>query len=202
MILLTIDATVCRRLLQVITRRSANEVTALFTIVIAVTGIVALGFARTQLKRFREEAQVQHLLTLMHDYSQEPMVTYRKIAAQKWLTGEKDSTEMHEVLNYFETIGLLLRRGYLYDRDVWEMYGCSVFPLWWSSSELVQAARRKDCNSYTNLEYLNGALSKIESAEGGRSERSSEEQIRYWKDEQMTRVGRPLRKVRAAATHS
>jgi|SRR5450759_3401278 hypothetical protein len=67
-----------------------NFFTALFTFILAVTGICALVFARQQLKQNREEAQVQHLLTLSAQYEQEPMVTYRKVCAQKRLAGSSD----------------------------------------------------------------------------------------------------------------
>src|SRR5260370_37667762 len=96
--------------------------TATFTFILAATGIWALVFANQQLKQNREEAQVQHLLTLSAQYEQEPMVKYRKLYAQKRLAGSTEPPEEDRILDFFETVGLLVNRGYLKDTDVWETF--------------------------------------------------------------------------------
>jgi len=54
----------------------ADLLTALFTAIIAGTGIWALVYAHQQVNDFREESRVQHLLSLQQQYEQEPLVTY------------------------------------------------------------------------------------------------------------------------------
>ena len=71
-----------------------------------------------QLKDKREADQVQHLLTLVSEFDQEPMATYRRALAEKRLKGERDPIELYRVLDFFETIGLLVNRGYLNEEDV------------------------------------------------------------------------------------
>jgi hypothetical protein len=42
--------------------------TAIFTAAIAITGVCALFYAKGQIRRARDEAQVQHLLGLENEY--------------------------------------------------------------------------------------------------------------------------------------
>ena len=47
--------------------------------------IYALFFAKAQIEEMHNEAQVEHLLTLVKQYDDEPMVTYRKRLAEQRL---------------------------------------------------------------------------------------------------------------------
>ena len=102
--------------------------TAIFSGILAVTAVAALWYARDQIKETREEseveikearqqAQIQHLLTLVNEFDQEPMATYRRGFAQKRLSHKDDDPiELYRILDFFETVGLLVNRGYLNER--------------------------------------------------------------------------------------
>src|SRR5258708_23720483 len=79
--------------------------TAVFTGVLALTAVVALVIGYRQLKEFHAEAQVQHLLALDQKFDQEPMLTYRRVLAEKRLKNEEeDPDELYPLLAFFETV--------------------------------------------------------------------------------------------------
>jgi hypothetical protein len=168
--------------------------TALFTFILAVTGICALVFARQQLKQNREEAQVQHLLTLSAQYEQEPMVTYRKVCAQKRLAGNSEPPEQDRILSFFETVGLLVNRGYLKDTDVWETFSTEIFPLHADAQDMIANAQKDDPPTYSNFVSLVKTLKTIEIKQGGTFSAPSEDDVKgFWQDEVDVMVGTPTR---------
>jgi|SRR6516164_4579251 hypothetical protein len=111
-------------------RFNPDWLTGVFTTIIAFISVAALIYAHLQLKEAHEESQVQHLLSLQQQYEQEPMVTYRKLYATKRLAGVEDPPERYRMLDFFETVALLVKRGYLRDSEVWETFGNEIFPLY------------------------------------------------------------------------
>src|SRR5215469_10641363 len=103
-------------------KNRAEWITAICTLVMALTAILALGYAHLQLKQGHEEAQVERLLNQVHQYGEQPMVLYRKAYADQRLKGVEDPPEQYQILDFFETIGLLVDRGYLDETDVWENF--------------------------------------------------------------------------------
>jgi len=89
----------------------------------------AIWYARGQLREAHEEAQVQHLLSFIQQLEQEPMATYRRQLAEKRLKNEDEPDELWDELNFFDTVGLLVDRGYLNENDVWDS-----FSYWFSTS--------------------------------------------------------------------
>jgi len=80
-------------------RFNPDWLTGVFTTIIAFISVAALIYARLQLKEAHEESQVQHLLSLQQ---QEPMVTYRKVYANKRLSGVEDPPERYKMIVSFE----------------------------------------------------------------------------------------------------
>src|SRR5260370_41744860 len=117
---------------------TAERLTAIFTAIIAVTGVAALVYAHLQLREAHEEAQIQHLLAFDQQYRQEPMISYRRAYATKRLAGIEDPPEEGRLLDFFETIGLLVNRGYLNDTDVWETFGNEIMPVYADSREIIE----------------------------------------------------------------
>ena len=74
--------------------------TAVFTGVLALAAVVALVVGYLQLREFHTEAQVQHLLALDQKFDQEPMLTFRRVLAEKRLKNEEDPDELYPVLDF------------------------------------------------------------------------------------------------------
>jgi hypothetical protein len=171
-----------------------NLLTAVATVILAVTGFLALVLARQQLKQNSEEAQVQHLLALNAQYEQEPMVTYRKVCAQKRLAEEKYPPEEDRILSFFETVALLVNRGYLKDMDVWETFSTEMFPLYADAKDAILEMKKDDPPVYANLVSLMMRLESIEFSLHGTASTPTKDDIReFWQDEVDVMIGTPSR---------
>jgi hypothetical protein len=180
-----------------------DVITALFTAVIGITGVLALLYARTQLKESRRQAQIQHLMNFLRGFANEPMVTYRVCAAKQWLQGNKTSSELIEVINFFEEVGLLVNRGYLDPEDTWEMFSDTVFPLFKGCETSIRDDQRHDANILTNFVALYNALAKIERRRDGKAyDQSAEEIETFWREELKVKEGTPPRRRKRLSKNS
>ena len=173
--------------------------TAAFTLVMAVTGIWALVYASSQLRQAREEAQLQRLLDLDKEYRSEPMITYRRVAAQKRLAGQDEPNEEDEMLDFFETVALFANRGQLKDIDVWEAFGSYIFPLYADARDDIEQDQKQHPADYTNLVTLMPRLETIEQAHGSVDAKPSKEDVHdYWETESQLEAGPPVTRRRRA----
>lgn len=171
--------------------------TAIFTGVLAVTALVALWYAQRQLSAAHAGTQVQHLLQLDQRYSQEPMVGYRKQYADKRLRSGSDGPfpEIDRLLDFFETVALLVNRGYLKDTDVWETFSLDIFSLYVDAHDTIEQDRKDDPTEYSNLVPLVNRLRAIEKERGGSASKPSKEDMaEFWAGESSIIVGSPSRK--------
>jgi hypothetical protein len=83
--------------------------TAIATGIIGVRGLGALICAHRQLTQAREAEKVKHLVEFIREFESEPLAQYRKTVAEKRLRGTAYPPEAQEILDFFETIGLLVR---------------------------------------------------------------------------------------------
>lgn len=166
--------------------------TAVFTGVVAAAGVWALVYASGQIRQAHEEAQILHLLTLDTEFRSEPMVTYRRVCAQKRLAGVKDPDEEFKLLDFFEGAALLANHGYLKDTDVWEFFGGDILSLYADERETIEQDQKNDPTEYSNLTLLNPRLEAIDEARHGTAAKPSKDDLReYWRSEAVVGVGTP-----------
>jgi hypothetical protein len=169
--------------------------TAIFTGVLAATAIVALWYAHRQLSAAHAGAQIQHLLQFDRRFVEEPMVTYRKLYAQKRISGGDPFPEAERLLDFFEMIALLVKRGYLKDTDVWETFSLGIFPLYADTRDAIEQDQKDDPTQYSHLVSLVARLKEIEVEQHGNSDKPSKEDIEdFWDVEASIGVGTPSRK--------
>jgi hypothetical protein len=163
---------------------TSERLTAMFTAIIAITGVVALAYAHLQLQEAHQEAQIQHLLTFDQQYRQEPMISYRRAYATKRLAGVDDPSEEDSLLDFFETIGLLVRHGYLRDTDVWETFAIEILPLSADARDMIEQEQKTDRTEYTNFLWLANRLESIEQKQHGALVKPSKEDLKeFWQEE-------------------
>jgi hypothetical protein len=168
--------------------------TAVFTGVLALTAVVALIVGYRQLKEFHTEAQVQHLLALDQKFDQEPMLTYRRGLAEKRLRNVEDPDELYPLLDFFETVGLLVRRGYLDESDVWNIFSYDVLILNADARQIIEQVQREDPPTYAEFSSLVERLQRIEAKNHGTIAHPSKEEIAdYWKQEISAGTSTPIR---------
>jgi hypothetical protein len=172
-----------------------DSFTAAGTMVLAGTGVWALIYAHLQLKQTRESEKVKHLVEFIEEFEREPMAHYRKTVAEKRLKGTSYPPEAQKIIDFFETIGLLVRRGYLDADDVWSSFGYWMFNTFADFRDDIEQEQRLDKNYYGDFCDLIMRLHKIEEEMGSSDDRPSKEEIMdFWRDESKTIVGSPLKK--------
>jgi hypothetical protein len=150
----------------------------------ALTGIIALIYASRQLSQSREAARVQHLLKFVEQFDSEPLKEVRESLANRRLEGIAEPPEMDVILSFFETIGLLVRRGHLDANDVWECFSYWIFNVYSDSREAVERGQKADASCYRDFSALVEKLRGIEEKEGGTCYPPSREDIKdFWKYE-------------------
>lgn len=173
-------------------RINADRLRAIFTAIIAITGMLAVMFAYRQLWWDHEESQVQHLSDFAHQFRTEPMIKYRKAYAEKRLRGVTDPDEEYRLLNFFESVGLLVNHGYLNDRDVWEEFSYWIFPLYADTRSAVVQEQENDPTEYTNFIALERRLEPIQQAQHGTILPSKKDLQDFWQDEATLVAGSPV----------
>jgi hypothetical protein len=176
-----------------VNKGNSDWLTAIFTAIIACTGLAALGYAHWQISAAHDEAQVQHLLALDEEFENEPMVNYRRVYAEKKLKGVGDSPEEYKILDFFETVAHLANRGYLSDKDVWETWGYQIFCMYAGARDMIEQDQKDDPVEYKNLTAFVKRLDSIEAEQHGTWSRPSKEGLReFWQEEEATGIRTPI----------
>jgi hypothetical protein len=175
--------------------------TALFTGAIAATGAWALIYAKRQLKQAHEAEMVHHLVRFIEQFESEPIVTYRRVTAEKRVKGTHYPVEAQNILNFFETIGLLVRRQYLDLEDVWSSFGYWMFNVHADLRDDIEQEQRDDASYYRDFCDLIERLREVEQEHGGSDDRPSRDEVlEFWRDEAKIGPGAPTRKRKVKAT--
>jgi hypothetical protein len=165
-----------------------------FTAALAAATIYAVIFARAQIREMHDEAQVQHLLTFVQQYDAEPMVTYRRRLAEQRLKGEQEPDDLYNVLDFFETAGRLVDRGYLNESDVWDNFGYPVLILNADAGKIIQDYQREDATAYVGFTSLVKKMEQTESEHNGELQHiSSSDVADFYKSELSVGAGAPIK---------
>jgi hypothetical protein len=165
-----------------------------FTAALAGATFYALFYAKAQIEESHKEGQVQHLLMLVKQYDNEPMVTYRKRLAEQRLKGEEEPRDLYNVLDFFETMGRLVDRGYLDESDVWDDFGYPVLLLNADSGKLIQDYQREDPAAYSGFTSLVKRMAQAESEHKGALQHiSTDDVMNFYKEESSVGAGAPIK---------
>lgn len=145
--------------------------------------------AKIQIQESREQAKIQHLDELVHEYDQRPMVDFRKrlacnrldVKRQNLLPLDPDNApyEMSDVLDFFEHVSLLEKRGYLDKYAVWEEFSDFMFPLYADARPFIDSQQKQDKETYAGFTRLMNEMEQIEAEkEGGTVNLPSKDDIR------------------------
>ena len=162
--------------------------------------------AEAQLKETRDEAKVQHLVDETVRFDQPPLALSRVALAKRRvdeknktvlpLDAENPPTEMWDVLNECDQLGLLTRRGYLDLQDVYEELGYYLLNFYADAEPAVLADRKEYPNSESQCTWLIEQMKPLEmKLDGGRNLRLTKEDLYWFYEEELhTQVGQPMRR--------
>jgi hypothetical protein len=157
-----------------------------------------------QLKETRDEAKVQHLVDAGVRFNQPPLAMSR-VALPKARLDEKHKTvlpldaanpptEMWDVLNECDQVGLLTRRGYLDVEDVYSELGYWLLNFYADAEPAVLADRKEYPASEKDCTWLIEQMKPLEiKYDAGRNLRLTKEDLYWFYEEELhTQVGKPL----------
>lgn len=141
-----------------------NALAAWGTVAAAVGTFVAIIAAIltfvAQTKQSRFSLGVDILLKFDERWSSDDMIESRRCAARKLLAG--DATGVDDVMDFFATVGLLLRRGVLDDEMTWATFFIPFNNYWNAASTYIANQRRSDPTVWSSVAYLNSRLVPVE----------------------------------------
>lgn len=149
-----------------------------------------IELSQRQIEISADAVKIQHLLNLVTQFGTEPLAVARKSLARKRLAGDPEPPEMQDILDFFETIGFLVKRDYLIARDVWDMFSYWLFNVFADFKSIIEEEQKHDPSYYQDFSKLIEQLRKIEYAEGCSDDNPSLEDVEeFWKDEVAAKSG-------------
>ena len=153
-----------------------------YNMVMAMTGIVAIIISlwalRSESKRSRFSLGLEIILKMEERFNGEEMKKARRTAA-KALIENKNFDATDDVIDFFEMIGLLTRKGTIDSQMVWFNFFYWIHRYINAAKAHIEAEQKKDCTVWTEILHLHKQLLDIE-----RSERNcTEKQLHLSKSE-------------------
>jgi hypothetical protein len=125
-------------------------------------------FVWYQAHLLRFSLQVQSLLALDHGFREPDMRKIRHRAAQ-WLLEKPrkgDGSEVDEVLDFLDSLGLLVKRGGLDPQMVWHSFFYWIDGYRNAARDIIAEEQRKNPRVWEDLEHLYQRLHKVENEKG------------------------------------
>jgi hypothetical protein len=140
-----------------------NSVAALSAAVAAFFSFVALVLTYFQIKQFRFAHSVDLVFDLEHRFDAPEMINDRKLAA-KALLGGTCGQEIEPVLDFFETLGVFVRRNAVDEELVWNSFSYWVLRYAVLAHSQIEARRKEESDStyWQEFESLVKRLTRIE----------------------------------------
>lgn len=187
-----------------------HAITACATVLIAVTALLAFGFAERHIEQSEQQARVEHLEARLSEYESPGFVDLRKsLADQRIDPAEKRLRKIDpddppdpliDELNFCDDLGLRVYRGDLNRHDVWDVFSTWLFVLYRDAQPAIDAARQKEGAAvFGNCTDLVESLKDIEVAENAspRMIHPSDDYIyRFYLSETNAQPGQPPNKTR------
>ena len=128
---------------------------------------VTIGIASWQIRTAKFVSGVDVLLRMEDEFQGEKMLIERKSAASVLLKKPNSTPEdMDDLLDFFESLGLLTRRGALDKEMVWNNFFYWAHRYWIAAEDYIAEKQKKDPTEWENFTKLEKDLIKIEKKHG------------------------------------
>jgi hypothetical protein len=149
-----------------------EKVNAISSALLVLVGVGGIIFAYFQIKESREEAKIQHLVEVVQQFDQPPYSDIRiRLATQRIDTKKRivrplnvddPPGEMIDLIDFFQHIGLLVRRGYLDEGDVYGEFADPMFLLYVDARPLIDARQKEEPAVWGDFTDLMQAMERID----------------------------------------
>jgi hypothetical protein len=182
---------------------SWEAVVALSSVALVLTGLGAIAFAWKQLATQRDVARVDSLEKQVFYFESEHFLKFRKALAKSRIQGGRLSaidvddppSEAYVLLNFFEHIGLLVRRKHLDVYDVWHSFAYWATPLYYDARRLIEYEQLEDLSYYDDFVWLISEMQRIQAERNGQPDIPSDEDLFYFYEDEAAELGASPRSV-------
>jgi hypothetical protein len=120
----------------------------------------------------RNELKVKLQMSLEDRFESSAMIAKRKRLAAQLLMNAPHEQIQEDIMNFFESVGVLLRRGYLDKEMAWVGFGYYGIR-WWNACKdyILEERRRKggDQTIFAEFQYLVDKLYEVETKQRGKT---------------------------------
>lgn len=147
-----------------------EEVQALANVVLVITSAGAIGYAALQLRHERGYRSATNLEKQLSFFFSSGFVGSRKLLAESRTNGETllpldmddPPVSALEVLDFYDHLGLLEKKGHLEVYDLWHTFYEWVQPVYVDLQPLIEGTDSPFCDHYTDLRKLMRAMDEIQ----------------------------------------
>ncbi len=175
--------------------------TAIGTISLAVIAGVSAVYAGLQLRDFRRESRIAHLIALVDQFERDPMATHRrKLGANRAPNGQllpldlnNPPPELHDVMNFFEHMGYLLEGKYLNIEDISVEFHYWILHVWGDAKRLIKSEQAENALYYEFFEKMVNRLLAYDRPRTGILQLPTEQEIAdFYAEESHLAIGSPI----------
>jgi len=130
------------------------------------TSISLLAFAY-QVHRTRFNQSVDLLFRLENDFFGGEKIAQRSLAARNYLAGPDNFAEMDDILDFFETVAMLTRKGALDLYMVWHTFDYWMERYYTVAKPYIGARQATEPGVWEDLDWLMPRLMKLQAKKGG-----------------------------------
>jgi hypothetical protein len=131
------------------------SIAACVGVMVAVVGLI-IGR-----RRARFSLGVSVLMALDNQWNNERFTGLRRAAATKYLR-KAEGSEVSDIIDFFATVGLLLRKGVLNREMAWATFFIPLNYYWLAAQDVIARERRNDLTVWRSACYLHERLSAEE----------------------------------------
>ncbi len=148
---------------------SFSDKLALASLSVAAVSIIvaalAAFFAWYQARVLRFSLQVQSLLAVEQQFQDPERRETRHLAARQ-LLNKRPESEVDDVLDFLDTLGLLVRRKALDPEMVWHTFFYWIYGYWHAAQDVIIRERHQNSNVWADLAGLYDKVFAIENKQG------------------------------------
>jgi hypothetical protein len=157
----------------------APEIIALVIAVMAALGAIAAAVAAAwQAYLLRFSLKVQSLFAVEKRFNEPEYRKSRHFAARQLLLNRPES-DVDDVLDFLDMLGLLVRRGAIDEEMVYHTFFYWVDGYWRAAADVIQRERQKNDRVWEDLPRLYQRLLEIENREGVKRQEDVREFLEY-----------------------
>ena len=168
-----------------------NEVQSLATAVLVVTSLGGIIYAALQLRHEREYRAVTNLEKQLEFFHSDKFRESRRRLARERMTElkqllaldkENPPISAFEVLDFYEHLGLLVKKGHLEMYDVWHTFYEWIQPVYADFRSLLEDRGSEWADQYSDLRHLMHAMDRVQQH---RMRRKRLEHGKLWSDDRI-----------------